>query len=48
MFVLGVVLEAGQHFSPGREVEFSDVIANGIDVSCGLLLPPLIRMRSRA
>jgi VanZ family protein len=38
MFVLGVLLEAGQHFSPGRSVEFGDVIANGIGVSCGALL----------
>ena len=29
MFVLGVLLEAGQHFSPGRAVELGDVIANG-------------------
>ncbi len=28
MFILGVV-EAGQHFSSGRAVEFGDVIANG-------------------
>jgi VanZ family protein len=28
MFVLGVLMEAGQHFSPGRAVELGDVIAN--------------------
>src|ERR1035438_1239672 len=33
MFVLGVFLEGGQHFSPGRAVELGDVLANG--VSCG-------------
>ncbi|MGA2114119.1 MAG: VanZ family protein [Bryobacteraceae bacterium] len=38
MFVLGALLEAGQHFSPGRCVELGDVIANGIGVSCGTLL----------
>jgi len=38
MFVLGVLLEAGQHFSPGRSVELGDVIANGAGVSCGALL----------
>ena len=38
MFVLGVLLEGGQHFSPGRSVELGDVIANGIGVSCGALL----------
>ena len=29
MFLLGVLMEAGQHFSPGRSVELGDVIANG-------------------
>ena len=38
MFALGVLLEGLQHFSPGRSVEFGDVIANGIGVSCGTLL----------
>ena len=38
MFVLGVLLEAGQHFSPGRAVELGDVVANGVGVSCGALL----------
>lgn len=38
MFVLGVLLEGGQHFSPGRAVELGDVIANGAGVSCGALL----------
>ncbi len=38
MFVLGVLLEGGQHFSPGRAVELGDVIANGAGVSCGTLL----------
>jgi hypothetical protein len=43
MFVLGVLMEAGQHFSPGRAVEFGDVIANGAGVSCGTLLGLPIR-----
>jgi VanZ family protein len=38
MFVLGVLLELGQHFSPGRAVELGDVVANGAGVSCGALL----------
>lgn len=38
MFLLGVALELGQHFSPGRSVEFGDVIANGLGVCCGVLL----------
>jgi VanZ family protein len=43
MFVLGVLLEAGQHFSPGRAVELGDVLANGAGVSCGALLGLPIR-----
>ena len=43
MFVLGTLLEGGQHFSPGRAVEFGDVIANGAGVSCGTLLGLSIR-----
>jgi VanZ family protein len=44
MFILGLLLEGGQHFSPGRAVELGDVIANGAGVSCGVLLAPPIRM----
>jgi VanZ family protein len=43
MFLLGVLMEAGQHFSPGRAVELGDVIANGAGVSCGALLGRPIR-----
>jgi VanZ family protein len=43
MFLLGVLLEAGQHFSPGRGGAFGDVIVNGAGVSCGVLLAPPIR-----
>jgi hypothetical protein len=43
MFLLGVLMEAGQHFSPGRSVELGDVIANGAGVSCGALLGLPIR-----
>jgi len=43
MFVLGVFLEAGQHFSPGRSVELGDLLANGAGVSCGALLGLPIR-----
>jgi hypothetical protein len=43
MFLLGVLMEAGQHFSPGRAVELGDVVANGADVSCGTLLGLPIR-----
>jgi VanZ family protein len=43
MFLLGILMEAGQHFSPGRAVELGDVIANGAGVSCGALLGLPIR-----
>jgi hypothetical protein len=43
MFALGALLEAGQHFSPGRAVELGDVVANGVGVSCGTLLGLPIR-----
>ena len=43
MFLLGVLMEAGQHFSPGRAVELGDVIANGAGVTCGALLGLPIR-----
>lgn len=43
MFVLSVLMEAGQHFSPGRAVELGDVIANGAGVGCGALLGLPIR-----
>jgi VanZ family protein len=38
MFLLGILMEAGQHFSPGRAVELGDVLANGAGVGCGALL----------
>jgi VanZ family protein len=43
VFLLGLLLEAGQHFAPGRAVELGDVIANGAGVSCGTLLGLPIR-----
>jgi len=43
MFLLGVVMEGGQHFSPGRTVELGDVMANGAGVSCGALVGLPIR-----
>ncbi len=38
MFLLSVVLEELQHFSPGRAVETGDVIANLLGVGCGTLV----------
>jgi VanZ family protein len=47
MFLLGILMEAGQHFSPGRAVELGDVLANGAGVACGTLLAlPLRRLVS--
>jgi VanZ family protein len=43
MFLLGVLLELGQHFSPGRSVEPGDVLANGLGVTCGAVLGSLLR-----
>jgi VanZ family protein len=43
MFLLGILLEGCQHFSPGRSVELGDVLANGAGVSCGILLAAPIR-----
>jgi VanZ family protein len=43
MFVLGILMEAGQYLSPGRAAELGDVIANGAGVSCGALLGLPIR-----
>jgi VanZ family protein len=37
MFVLGLLLESGQHLSPGRSVDLGDVIANGAGVVSGVL-----------
>jgi len=45
MFLLGVLLEGGQHFSPGRSVDYRDVLANGGGVLCGTLLG--LRVRDR-
>ena len=38
MFLLGILMEAGQHFSPGRAVELGDVLADGAGVTCSALL----------
>jgi VanZ family protein len=43
MFLLGVLLEGGQHFSPGRSVDYRDVLANGTGVLCGTLLGIRVR-----
>jgi hypothetical protein len=43
MFVLGIIMEAAQHFVPGRAVELGDILANTIGVGCGALLGLPIR-----
>ena len=43
MFLLSIVLEAGQHLAPGRALELHAVIADGAGVSCGTLLNLPIR-----
>jgi VanZ family protein len=45
MFLLGIFMEAGQHFSPGRAVELGDVAANGVGVACGVALGTAARSR---
>ena len=43
MFLLGVLLEVAQHFSPGRAPDPADALANGLGVAAGLVLGILIR-----
>src|ERR1019366_1868768 len=43
MFLLGILMEAGQHFSPGRSPELGDILANGLGVACGVILASPIR-----
>ena len=43
MFIVGALMEALQQFSPGRAVEFGDVVANGLGVGCGVLCALPIR-----
>ena len=45
MFLLGILMEAGQHFVPGRAVEFGDALADGAGIACGVLLAARIRAR---
>ena len=45
MAVLGVALEGGQAFSPGRDVSLGDIMANNFGVICGLLAGLGLRSR---
>jgi VanZ family protein len=40
------VLEAGQHFSPGRAVELNDLLANAAGVATGVLLSSSVPLRA--
>lgn len=44
MFLVGILLETGQHFPPGRAAELGDVIANGLGVTGGVLLGINVRL----
>jgi VanZ family protein len=47
MFILGIILEIGQLYVPGRDCSFGDMVANGMGVLvgmvCGNLLKPGMR-----
>jgi VanZ family protein len=45
MFALGLILEGGQQFVPGRAVELADILANGAGAGCGTLMGLLMRTR---
>lgn len=45
MILLGAVLEAAQSLSPGRDVEFSDLLMNILGVFCGILSALPVRAR---
>jgi len=45
MALLGVALEGGQSFSPGRDVSLGDIMANNLGVICGLLAGLPLRSR---
>jgi VanZ family protein len=43
MVLLGVALEGGQSFAPGRSVELGDALANTLGVLTGMLAGLLLR-----
>ena len=45
IFALGVLLEAGQHFSAGRTVDAADVVANTAGIGCALVIAFPLRCR---
>lgn len=45
MVLLGITLEFGQHFSPGRHPSAVDALVNACGVTCGILIGRPIRAR---
>jgi VanZ family protein len=45
MIILGVLLEIGQYFVPGRDCSFWDMVANGLGVAVGIPLGDYLRRR---
>jgi VanZ family protein len=43
MILLGVALEGGQHFSPGRTTDIWDAVSNTVGTLCGILLGLVLR-----
>ncbi len=43
MFALGLLLELGQSFSPGRAADLADVAANGLGIGCGTIMGLVVR-----
>jgi VanZ family protein len=43
MIILGVLLEIGQYFVPGRDCSFWDMVANGLGVVAGILVGDCLR-----
>lgn len=45
MVLMGILLELGQHFSPGRHPSFWDAMTNAGGVACGITIARPIRSR---
>ncbi len=44
LIALGVALEYGQRFSPGRNFDVKDMVANAFGVGCGVAVGLLVRL----
>ncbi len=47
MIILGILLEVGQYFIPGRSFSLLDIAANTIGVLLGIFLGDRLRVRSK-